>query len=97
MTTEHTKPRRARTSDQIRAEVFDLAAKMSGTPLEKMEPATRFFEDLEFDSLDIADFTMQIEETFGVRIPEGADAQSAKTLGETLELVQSLLKQSPRG
>ena len=92
MTNQNTKPRRSWTAEQIRAVVFDLAATMAGMPLEKMEPATRFIEDLEFDSLDIADFTMRLEETLDIRIPEGPHAPSPGTLGETIHLVKNVLR-----
>lgn len=47
---------------------------------------TRFKEDLEADSLDLVELTVELEDTYGIRIP---DDQAAKilTVGQAADFV----------
>ncbi len=47
---------------------------------------TRFKEDLEADSLDLVELTVELEDTYGIRIP---DEQAAKilTVGQAADFV----------
>ena len=48
--------------------------------------ATRFKEDLEADSLDLVELTVELEDTYGIRIP---DEQAARilTVGQAADYV----------
>ena len=48
--------------------------------------ATRFREDLETDSLDLIELTVELEDTYGIRIP---DERAAKilTVGQAADFV----------
>ncbi len=48
--------------------------------------STRFKEDLEADSLDLVELTVELEDTYGIRIP---DEQAAKilTVGQAADYV----------
>ena len=45
-----------------------------------------FADDLDADSLDLVEFVMALEETFGVEIPE-SELEGVKTVGHAFELV----------
>ena len=47
-----------------------------------------FADDLDADSLDLVEFVMALEETFGVEIPE-SELEGVKTVGHAFELVCS--------
>jgi len=73
-----------------REEVLDrirehLAAELSVEP-ERIDEATRFREDLEADSLDLVELVVELEDSYGIRIP---DEQAAKiqTVGQAADFV----------
>jgi len=75
-----------------RAEVLSLIQAHLGDELdiepETIEPATRFKEDLEADSLDLYTLVQELEDTYGVAI---SDEQAAKisTVGQAVDFVLS--------
>ncbi len=53
-------------------------------PTEKIVPGARIFGDLGAESIDILDIRFRIEETFGIKIPEGDIIRSIDP-GQSLE------------
>ena len=47
-------------------------------------------QDIDADSLDVAEFFMTLEDTFDIEIPEGAEA-GVNTIGDVAELIESLI------
>jgi acyl carrier protein len=68
--------------DRIRAH---LATELEVDP-ERIEESTRFKEDLEADSLDLVELLVELEDRYGIRIP---DEQAAKilTVGHAADFV----------
>ena len=62
-----------------------LAAELEIDP-GRIAEGTRFREDLEADSLDLVELTVELEDTYGIRIP---DDQAAKilTVGQAADFV----------
>jgi acyl carrier protein len=54
--------------------------------LDKIGEDTRFKEDLEADSLDLVELVMELEDLYGVRIPD-EEAVKIKTVGQAAEYV----------
>jgi formylglycine-generating enzyme len=52
--------------------VLDVAAEQLGLCRQKISPRDRILEDLGCDSLDLVEFIMAVEETFGVTLPDDA-------------------------
>lgn len=52
---------------------------------------TRFLQDLFAKSINIVELTAILEYEFDIEIP-AAQARRAKTVGETIDLIESLLK-----
>jgi len=48
--------------------------------------ATRFREDLEADSLDLVELTVELEDTYGIRIPD-EEAARILTVGQAADYV----------
>jgi acyl carrier protein len=63
--------------------VISEAAKVDPSQI-KME--TSFVDDLKFDSLDIVELMMKMEDDFGVEIPE-EDAEGLKTVGDVIKYI----------
>lgn len=62
-----------------------LAAELELDP-DRIGEETRFREDLEADSLDLVELTVELEDTYGIRIP---DDQAARihTVGQAADFV----------
>ena len=75
-----------------RADVLERIREHLATELEvdpgRIEESTRFKEDLEADSLDLVELTVELEDAYGIRIP---DDQAAKilTVGQAADFVFS--------
>jgi len=53
---------------------------------ERIVESTRFKEDLEADSLDLYTLVQELEDTYGVRIPD-EDAARILTVGHTVDYI----------
>ena len=80
-------------SDPIEDKVTEIIVDKLGVEKEQVKPASTFQEDLNADSLDIAELVMAIEEEFELSVPE--DAQIL-TVGETFEFVKQELGKKGR-
>jgi len=73
-----------------RAEVLDLIRRHLATELEidpdRIQEDTRFREDLEADSLDLLELTVELEDTYAIRIPD-EDAAKILTVGQAADFV----------
>jgi len=73
-----------------RAEVLDLIRRHLATELEidpdRIQEDTRFREDLEADSLDLLELTVELEDTYSIRIPD-EDAAKILTVGQAADFV----------
>lgn len=73
-----------------RDEIFDLVRAHLADELE-LDPArialeTRFKEDLEADSLDLYQLVLELEDSYGVRIPD-QEAAKILTVGQAVDYV----------
>ena len=53
---------------------------------DRIQEATRFKEDLEADSLDLVELVMELEDSYGIRIPD-EDAVKILTVGQAADYV----------
>ena len=53
-----------------------------------IEESSRFKEDLEADSLDLVELVMELEDGYGIRMPED-EAERIKTVGQAVDFVLS--------
>ena len=73
-----------------REEVLERIREHLSTELEidpaRIQPETRFKEDLEADSLDLVELVVELEDSYGIRIP---DEQAARilTVGQAADQV----------
>jgi acyl carrier protein len=59
-----------------------------GADASAIEEGTRFKEDLEADSLDLVELVMELEDRYGIRIPDEEAAQ-IHTVGQAADFVSS--------
>ncbi|MFM8795093.1 MAG: acyl carrier protein [Acidimicrobiales bacterium] len=64
------------------------AVKMLDVEAAQVTREARFKEELDADSLDLVEFVMELEEVFGVEMPE-EEYQDLKTVGEAFDLLMT--------
>jgi acyl carrier protein len=74
------------TAEQIETVVYDALATFGPERDQITREAT--FEELDLDSLDLAELSQIVDEQFGV-VLKGSDMQSIKTVGDALDLIHA--------
>ncbi len=73
-----------RTEQEIAAKIRQVLIDYIDLPVEQsVVGATRFIEDLNFDSLDCIDFIMEVEDELGIEIDD-LDMDKIKTFGDAV-------------
>ncbi|MBI4712017.1 MAG: acyl carrier protein [Planctomycetes bacterium] len=78
------------TEQEIKEKVTDIVCKQLGVPREKVQMETSFVNDLGADSLDTVELVMEMEESFGMSIPD-EDAEKIQTVGNAVEYIKGAL------
>jgi acyl carrier protein len=80
-----------------RGEVFELVrshlSEELGMEASGISEESRFKEDLEADSLDLVELVMELEDRYGIRIPDD-QAEKIQTVGQAVDFV---LAHAPAG
>ncbi len=74
------------TRDEVTALVRDHLAEELEVDAARITPESRFKEDLDADSLDLYELVMELEDRYGVTVPE-EDAAKIKTVGDAVDFV----------
>lgn len=69
-------------------EIREAIAKQLNVPEDSITLATRFVEDLKADSLDLVELVMDLEERYGIEIPDEQLAE-VKTVGQIIDIISS--------
>jgi acyl carrier protein len=72
----------------LEKKVRELIADRLKLDIEQVQSSSKFIEDLGADSLDIVEMIMQMEEEFGITIPD-EDAEKIKTVGDAITYLKS--------
>ncbi|MFC1478992.1 acyl carrier protein [Planctomycetota bacterium] len=78
-------------SDEDKNKIFEIIAEELGVDKGSLSEKTSFVNDLNADSLDIANLAMEFEDEFGVELPEG-DENAINTIGDVLKLIEEAKK-----
>jgi acyl carrier protein len=57
-------------NDPIQNQIIKIAADVGQVPVEQVTLDSHFMNDLNFDSLTVVEFTMEVEDTFSVSMPD---------------------------
>ena len=74
------------TREEVTALVREHLAEELEVDVERINEGSRFKEDLDADSLDLYELVMELEDRYGVSVPE-EDAARIKTVGDAVDFV----------
>ena len=72
--------------DEVMKLVRDHLSTELEVPADKIQPETRFREDLDADSLDLYELVMELEDRYGIRVSE-EEAAEIETVGDAVDFV----------
>ena len=78
------------TRDEVMTKVREHLAEELEIDPGRIEAGTRFKEDLDADSLDLYELVMELEDTYGVSVPE-EEAANIETVGQAVDFVAQRL------
>ena len=76
--------------EEVLAKVREHLAAELEVDANRIQPETRFREDLDADSLDLYELVMELEDTYGVKVSE-QDAAGIATVSDAVEFVLARL------
>ncbi len=71
---------------EVEEKIKQIIARIYGVDPEKITPETRFIEDLGADSMTTIELVAEIEDTFGIEVPD-EDVEKNQTVGEAVRYV----------
>jgi acyl carrier protein len=71
----------------IEQRVVDIVAQQLGVEKDKITRDTHFVNDLGADSLDTVELVMELEEEFGISIPEDS-AEKIQRVGQAIDFIE---------
>ena len=78
-------------SDELFGRFVKCAVKMLSVEESQVTREATFAEDLDADSLDVVEFVMELEEEFGISVPEEELAE-VKTVGQAFDIIAAKVK-----
>ncbi|MCS6840792.1 MAG: acyl carrier protein [Roseiflexus sp.] len=78
-------------SPEMEARLKKIVAEQLGVDESKIVPTARFTDDLNADSLDLVEMIMELEEAFGIEIPD-EDAEKIVTVQDALNYIEQKLQ-----
>jgi acyl carrier protein len=81
--------------DALSDRVVKLAAKQVALSTEQISRDARFVDDLGFDSLDVVEFMMEVEDEFDVSVPDDV-AQKILTVRQAVDAIRRLVEAQDR-
>ncbi|MDO4550123.1 MAG: acyl carrier protein [Planctomycetia bacterium] len=77
-------------SESVADRVATIISDQLGVNKEDLTPEKDFIKDLGADSLDIVELVMELEDEFGITIPE-EDADKARTVGDVIDYIDTAM------
>ena len=72
---------------EVTDKVMDVVCKQLNVSKDQLKPETSFVNDLSADSLDLVELVMELEDQFGVSIPD-EEAEKIQTIGDAIKYVE---------
>ena len=83
------------TNQEIEQKVREILSKKLGADLNKIGPDTRLAQDLGVDSFGAVELMFEIEEEFGLKIPD-SDFEQVRTVKNIVDYVSEWLEKKPK-
>lgn len=77
--------------NEIESKVKDIIVDKLGVDKDEVKPEASFTNDLGADSLDTVELIMELENEFGVTIPD-SDAEKIQTVGDAVAYIENASK-----
>lgn len=74
------------TREEVQQKIIEIAAERGGVKPQDVTPATHFINDLNYDSLEAVEFTMEVEDEFKLTVPDD-QAEEMMTVGAVVDFV----------
>jgi acyl carrier protein len=75
----------------VEERVYDIVAKQLSVKREKLTRQTSFINDLSADSLDLVELVMELEDEFGLSIPD-EEAEKIQTIDDAVKYIETKQK-----
>lgn len=72
----------------VQERVIEIVASQLGGNKEQITRETSFINDLGADSLDIVELVMELEDEFGIQIPD-TDSEKIQTVGNAIDYIKA--------
>ncbi|MBU3061091.1 acyl carrier protein [Nocardia sp. NEAU-G5] len=82
------------TQEEIVAGIAEIVEEVTGIDPSEVLIEKSFVEDLDIDSLSLVEIAVQLEDKYGVQIPD-EDMASLKTVGDAVSYVQKMEAEKP--
>ena len=76
-------------SDDNLNKIVEIVIDKLGVDANKVTPEAKFIDDLGADSLDTVELIMEMEEEFGIEIPD-EEAEKLATVGDAVKYIDSI-------
>ena len=71
----------------MQEKIIQMIAKKLGKKVEDVKPESKLIDDLGADSLDIVELLMELEDSYGITIPD-QDAMQLSTIGDIIKFME---------
>ncbi|ADG79323.1 Acyl carrier protein OS=Tsukamurella paurometabola (strain ATCC 8368 / DSM / CCUG 35730 / CIP 100753 / JCM 10117 / KCTC 9821 / NBRC 16120 / NCIMB 702349/ NCTC 13040) OX=521096 GN=acpP PE=3 SV=1 [Tsukamurella paurometabola] len=79
----------ATSQDEIVAAIAEIIEEVTGIEPSEVTPDKAFIDDLDIDSLSMVEIAVQLEDKYGVKVPD-EDLAGLKTVGDAVAYIQKL-------
>ena len=83
------------TAEEVESKFREMLARIYRVDPSKIKPETRFIEDLGADSITTIELVAEVEDAFGIQIPD-EDVEKNQTVGQAVQYVIEKLKAEGR-
>ena len=78
------------TTETLSKQVIELAGSHIDIPKEQISLDSHFFADLGFDSLDVVEFIMLVDDEFDIVVPD-EEIEKINTIRDAVQTIQKLI------
>jgi len=84
----------AATQEELIAGIAEIIEEVTGIDPSEVTIEKSFVDDLDIDSLSLVEIAVQIEDKYGVKVPD-EDLAGLRTVGDAVSYIQKLEEENP--